>query len=64
MKASELTHGFGLLAPIVFVVAMIGGWIANVMTIANTVADPLSGMLILRCIGVFVAPLGAVLGFF
>lgn len=64
MRASELTRGFGLLAVIMLVVTVIGGWIANVVAIVNTVGDPLSAMFILRCIGVFFAPLGVVLGFF
>lgn len=40
-----------------------GGWIANIVKIINTGFDVFTGMLIARCIGVFVAPLGAVLGF-
>ena len=43
-----------------FVAAVIG-WIFNIMEIADSVA--FSGMLVLRAIGVFVAPLGAVLGY-
>jgi len=37
------------------------GWIANIITLAHT--DTFTGMVILRAIGIFVAPLGAVLGF-
>ena len=44
-------------------VAGVGGWIWNIVKIFATVADPIGGMFILRCIGIFVAPLGAVLGF-
>lgn len=40
------------------------GWIMNIMTIAGSSFDVLSGMLILRIVGIFVAPLGAVLGYF
>jgi hypothetical protein len=40
------------------------GWIWNVVKIAQTGFDTLTGMFIARCIGVFVAPLGAVLGYF
>jgi hypothetical protein len=40
------------------------GWIWNVVKIVQSGFDVFSGMLIARCIGVFVAPLGAVLGFF
>lgn len=46
------------------VLAVIGlgfiGWVLNLVQIADT--DHFTGMLILRAIGIFVAPLGAVLG--
>ena len=40
------------------------GWIMNIYEIVQTVADPITGMFILRCVGIFVAPLGAILGYF
>lgn len=40
-----------------------GGWIANIVKIINTGFDVFTGLLIARCIGVFIAPLGAVLGY-
>lgn len=43
-------------------VAAAGGWIANIVKLAHMCCD-MSGWLVLRAIGVFVAPLGAVLGF-
>lgn len=50
-----------------FVVVMlfvfgVGGWIANMYKIVQSSFDVITGMFIARCIGVFVAPLGAVLG--
>ena len=39
------------------------GWIWNIVQIAQSGFDVITGMFIARCIGVFVAPLGAVLGF-
>ena len=36
----------------------------NIAAIAHADMAHITGMLILRCIGIFVAPLGAVLGFF
>ena len=39
------------------------GWIMNIVKIVNTGFDVFTGMLIARCIGVFIAPLGAVLGY-
>jgi hypothetical protein len=64
MRASEVLEGSALLIMVILILAAIGGWIANVVAIVVTVNDPVSGMFILRCVGVFVAPLGSVLGFF
>ena len=41
----------------------LGGWIANIVKIIGTGFDVFTWMLIARCIGVFIAPLGAVLGY-
>lgn len=41
----------------------IGGWIANIVKLVGSNFDPITGMVIARAIGIFVAPLGAVLGF-
>jgi hypothetical protein len=48
----------------VVAVAGIGGWIANIVKLASMTFDPVTGMLVLRAIGVFLAPLGAILGYF
>ena len=45
------------------VLAGLWGWIFNVVKIVDTVNDPIAGMFILRCIGILVVPLGAILGF-
>lgn len=39
------------------------GWVMNIIKIAGAGFDPLSGLVVLRVVGVFVAPLGAVLGY-
>jgi hypothetical protein len=44
--------------------AGVGGWIANIVKLAGMGFDAITGMLVLRVVGVFLAPLGAVLGFF
>ena len=54
--------GFGI-AYIVLVATLIAGWIMNIMTIWNTYDLPLTGKLVLRVIGVFVFPIGGVLGY-
>lgn len=47
----------------VIVIAGFTGWIMNIVAVAHTCCE-VSGMLVLRVVGIFVAPLGAVLGFF
>jgi len=47
---------------LVWLVSIIG-WVLNIVKIVDANFDPITGMVVLRCIGVFVAPLGAVLGF-
>lgn len=56
-------HGFTLAELIVVIVIVIGvcGWVWNIVKIAGS--DAINAMVILRCIGVFIAPLGSVLGF-
>lgn len=42
--------------------ASIAGWVMNLAEILATVSGPITAMFILRCVGVFVAPFGAILG--
>lgn len=48
------------------VLALLGaafiGWIMNIVTIFHTAGDPITGMFIVRCIGIIVGPIGAILG--
>lgn len=57
--------GFALLQMIVVFVLLfgVGGWIANIVKIFAIMNEPITGMLILRIVGVFAAPVGAVLGY-
>lgn len=48
---------------ILFWLLAIGGWIANIVKIFGAAADPVTAFFVLRCVGVFLAPVGAVLGF-
>lgn len=41
--------------------AAFGGWIANIIKLATS--DAVTGLVILRAIGIFIPPLGAILGF-
>ena len=40
------------------------GYILNIIAIVHMINDPITGMLILRIIGIFAAPMGAILGLF
>lgn len=44
-----------------FWVAFIGGWIANIVKLAQ--ADTVTGFELARIVGIFIAPLGSILGF-
>jgi hypothetical protein len=48
----------------VVVVVGIGGWIANVVKLIGMLGGEITAMFVARCVGVFAAPLGAILGFF
>ena len=52
----------GLLMYLAFIVAIIGGWVMNLVEIVNYDFASITGMIILRIAGIFIAPLGAVLG--
>lgn len=56
MNAITPWFGLGIVAAFVF------GWIINIFKIAF--ADNIDGMVVLRVIGVFVAPMGGVVGWF
>lgn len=57
--------GFTVVEILVAIIVLvgIGGWIANIVKLVGSNFDPITGMVVVRAIGVFVAPLGAVLGF-
>jgi hypothetical protein len=40
------------------------GWIQNLVIVWNGSFSPLTGEMVLRTIGIFVSPLGAILGYF
>lgn len=57
--------GFTLVEMLIVVLVLVGGggWIANIVKLVGSNFDPLTGMVVARAVGIFVAPLGAVLGF-
>ena len=63
MKKINLSIG-PYIALLAFIVLMIGGWIANIFKFFGMLDGGVSAMFIARIVGVFVAPLGSLLGFF
>jgi hypothetical protein len=55
------TLGIGFVA---LWIAAIVGWIMNIVALYGASFDPLTGPVILRIVGIFVAPLGSILGLF
>jgi len=64
MRLSEMFTCFFGIAFFVALIAGIYGWVENIVTLVGSSGDPITGMFLLRCVGIFVAPLGAILGFF
>jgi hypothetical protein len=42
---------------------MIAGWVMNIMSLWNTMDGPLTAKIVVRIAGIFVFPLGAILGY-
>jgi prepilin-type N-terminal cleavage/methylation domain-containing protein len=61
--------GFTVVELMVVLVAMVAipvclyGWIHNIVVIYHSSFDPLTAKVVLRVIGVFLAPLGVVMGY-
>ena len=59
MKLIEIFYAQMLLV----VLVGIGGWIANIVKLVGSSFDVITDLLVGRVIGVFIPPVGAVLGF-
>jgi prepilin-type N-terminal cleavage/methylation domain-containing protein len=57
--------GFTAIELLVVLFVLLGGigWVWNIVKIVQSGFDVITGLFIARCIGVFVAPLGAILGY-
>lgn len=62
MKHIKLPHVPFLLALSLFLVA-VAGWMMNLVKFIGSLGDPLTTMFFGRVVGIFVAPLGAILGY-
>lgn len=47
-----------------FIAFMGIGWVMNLIAVFNSNFDPITGQVVLRTIGIFLAPLGGVMGWF
>lgn len=63
-KAKTSNAGFYVFCFTLVVMALgIGGWIANLVKLVSMNLDHITGLLIVRTIGVFLPPLGAIMGY-
>lgn len=44
-------------------IAAIYGWICNIIALVHMLGGDITAMFIARCVGVFMTPLGSILGF-
>lgn len=56
----ELLMGVFLL---VIVPAAAIGWVWNIVKLVGMTLDPITGLLIVRVVGIFIPPLGAIVGY-
>jgi hypothetical protein len=49
---------------IAITLAGIVGWVANLVKLVGGVDDPITTLFVLRVVGIFAPPLGAILGYF
>lgn len=63
MKKVVKLHWFPFFSLFALILALFGGWIANIVKIFGMSFDPLTAEAVLRVVGIFLAPLGAVMGY-
>ena len=67
MGKSNLTRepgAWALFMYLAIVLISIGGYVANIVKIVGAISEPLTTLMIVRLVGVFVGPLGIIMGFF
>tara|TARA_R110000851_G_scaffold12862_6_gene44334 strand:- start:12359 stop:12532 length:174 start_codon:yes stop_codon:yes gene_type:complete len=47
-----------------FVVLILIGWVMNLISLLHMSFDPLTGMAVLKVVGIFLVPVGGVVGWF
>lgn len=58
-----MKYAIQLLALVALFGAAVYGWVANIIKLFGLIGDPLTAEVVIRAIGIFLAPLGVVLGF-
>ena len=61
-QGNEGYTAVGLLVVLVWLVGLVG-WVWNIVRMVGYIGDPLTVEFAIRAVGVFLAPLGAVLGY-
>lgn len=64
MKSEKGMAGYILLAWLALCAAGIVGWVMNIVKLVQMLDGSVTALFIARIVGVFAAPLGAILGFF
>ena len=62
-KNNDYQEWLGFFLLILFWIACLGGWVANIVKLWNYDGYGFAGEVILRVVGIFLAPLGVVLGY-
>ena len=62
IKISFANTTMGVFLYLSLLILLLGGWVMNLVEIVNYDFASITGMIILRIAGIFIAPLGAVLG--
>jgi hypothetical protein len=62
MESEEIGKSLAAITLLVVIIAAIYGYIMNIMILFHSTGD-ITGQFILRVLGIFIAPLGSILGF-
>jgi len=52
-----------VVAYLLIIVTMVVGWVMNLVQVVHMGTEAITGLFILKCVGVIVPPVGAVLGY-
>jgi hypothetical protein len=63
MKPEEVGGFIAVLVMIGLVSASIYGWVMNIIQVYHSNFSEITGILVLRIVGIFMAPLGAIMGY-